>query len=189
MLKAKLKTWNKDCFGNVNDLVGTAEMKLDQIQMQIQQNGHFDALLFEEKQASLILEDALSKQEVFWQEKTRLNWHLEGDRNTKYFHRLAKIKTSTKQIHSLQDGETVITDQDLISEHIVNFYKNLFCYNSVLQDSLLAEEVIPSLVTDEINALMTVLPSHSEIKSAVFDLNKDSAPGPDGFGAFFFQHY
>jgi hypothetical protein len=59
----------------------------------------------------------------------------------------------------------------------------------LLQVSLKLEEVIPSLVTDEINALLTVLPSHLEIKSAVFALNKDSVPGPDGFGAFFFQHY
>jgi hypothetical protein len=34
-----------------------------------------------------------------------------------------------------------------------------------------------------------VLPSHNEIKAAVFALNKDSAPGLDGFGAFFFQNY
>jgi hypothetical protein len=54
---------------------------------------------------------------------------------------------------------------------------------------LLAEEVIPNLVTAEINTLMTVLPSHDEIKAAVFALNKDSAPGPDGFGAYFFQFF
>jgi hypothetical protein len=103
-LKAKLKTWNKDCFGNVNELVVSAELQLHQIQMQIQQHGHNDLLLHDEKIASSLLEDALSKQEAFWQEKARLNWHLEGDRNTKYFHRLAKIKASTKHITSLQVG-------------------------------------------------------------------------------------
>jgi hypothetical protein len=188
-LKTKLKTWNKDCFGNVNDMVNVAESKLQQIQLQIQNHGHSDTLLHEEKLAIADLEEALTKQEAFWQEKARLNWHLEGDRNTKFFHRLAKIKTSTKQITSLQVGETVITDQNQISEHVINFYKDLFCTNIVLQDSLLAEEVIPSLVTEDINAVLTMLPSHAEIKNAVFALNKDSAPGPDGFGAFFFQHY
>ncbi|PNX70974.1 hypothetical protein L195_g057930, partial [Trifolium pratense] len=162
ILKDKLKIWNKDCFGNVHNHVISAEQKLHQIQIQIQHNGHTEALLNEEKLASAQYEDALNRQEVYWKEKARVNWHLEGDRNTKYFHRIAKIKSSTKFINSLQDGE---------------------------HDSSLAEEVIPNLVTEETNALMTMLPSHDEIKAAVFALNKDSAPGPDGFGAFFFQHY
>jgi len=34
-----------------------------------------------------------------------------------------------------------------------------------------------------------MLPSREEIHNAVFAMNKDSAPGPDGFGAFFFQTY
>ncbi|WJX14219.1 hypothetical protein P8452_04514 [Trifolium repens] len=189
MLKNKLKVWNKTCFGNVHDNVIAAELKLQHIQQQIQNNGHTDALLRDEKMASTLYEDALNKQEVFWQERARLNWHLEGDRNTKYFHRLAKIKTSTKAITSLLDGEHVITDQSQIAEHVIDYYKNLFCTNNVLQGSLLAADVIPNLVTTDINSIMTMLPSQDEIKAAVFALNRDSAPGPDGFGAYFFQHY
>ncbi|MCH85515.1 RNA-directed DNA polymerase (Reverse transcriptase), partial [Trifolium medium] len=57
------------------------------------------------------------------------------------------------------------------------------------KEPLLADEVIPKLITEDVNALITLLPSHQEITTAVFALNKDSASGPDGFGAFFFQHY
>ncbi|GAU27921.1 hypothetical protein TSUD_160160 [Trifolium subterraneum] len=54
---------------------------------------------------------------------------------------------------------------------------------------MLADKVIPKLVTDEVNVVLTMMPSHDEVQAAVFALNKDSAPGPDGFGAFFYQHY
>ncbi|WJX17562.1 hypothetical protein P8452_07464 [Trifolium repens] len=159
LLKEKLKMWNKVCFGNVNESVTAAEQKLHLIQNQIQTIGPTDALLSEENSANAVLEEALSRKEVFWQEKAKLNWHLEGDRNTKYFHKLTKIKTSTKTITSLQDDE---------------------------HDSRLVDEVIPHLVTDDVNEILTMLPSAEEIKAAVFALNKDSAPGPDGFGGRFF---
>jgi len=51
------------------------------------------------------------------------------------------------------------------------------------------EEVIPSLIDNSTNTLLTILPSKCEIKHAVFDLNRDVAPGADGFGACFFQTY
>jgi hypothetical protein len=50
-------------------------------------------------------------------------------------------------------------------------------------------KAIPSLITDRINTMLTRLPTHEEIKNAVFSLNKDSSPGPDGFGAIFFQTF
>jgi hypothetical protein len=187
-VKRKIGGWNKESFGNVHEAVNHAEQKLQQIQDLIQMNGNSDALLLEEKEAHKGLDVALNRQECFWQEKAKLNWHLQGDRNTKYFHRIANIKTSTKTITSLQDGEHVITDQAQISNHIVSYYKNLFCSNIVLQEHLLADEVIPKLISDEINNLLTMLPSHQEIKVAVFALNKESAPGPDDFGAYFLSN-
>ncbi|GAU48100.1 hypothetical protein TSUD_133200 [Trifolium subterraneum] len=57
------------------------------------------------------------------------------------------------------------------------------------RDNGLIEEVIPNLVDDHANNLLTTIPTHEEIFSAVKSLSKDSAPGPDGFGGFFFQTY
>jgi len=66
---------------------------------------------------------------------------------------------------------------------------SLFCFSSILQDNSLIEETIPNLVTDNINSMLTMLPSMEEIHNAVFNMNKEGAPGPDGFGAIFFQSF
>jgi len=84
-LKHKLKIWNKQVFGNIHDYVNEAEKNLDNIHNQIQSSGHADDLHNLEKLAHLKLDDALNKQNIFWHEKAQLSWHVDGDRNTKYF--------------------------------------------------------------------------------------------------------
>lgn len=188
-LKAKLKLWNINVFGNVQVAVKNAERNLLHIQNQIHTDGHNDDLLNQEKSAQVALDDALARDECFWKEKARVQWHLEGDRNTAYFHRVTKIKNTTKLISSIRIGENHITESSQISDHIVNYFKNLFSANLLLQDQSLIDEVIPSLIDEPVNNMLTMMPSFLEIRNAVFDLNKDGAPGPDGFGAFFFQTY
>lgn len=188
-LKIKLKAWNKDIFGDIHSQVAEAEKNLADLQNHINLAGHSDDLMIQEKNAQCQLDDALNKQEVFWKEKARLNWHVNGDRNTKFFHRISKIKNKTKLISSLRIEEDIITDPQIISNHIVNYYQTLFSTNFVLQEHSLVDEVIPHLIDDHTNTLLTMMPSPAEIKHAVFELNSDGAPGPDGFGASFFQTY
>lgn len=68
-------------------------------------------------------------------------------------------------------------------------YENLLSTNFVLQKPFLVDEVIPTIIDSSTNRLLTMIPSSKEIKDAVFDLNNNSAPGSDGFGAVFFQTY
>jgi hypothetical protein len=91
-LKLALKHWNINVFGNFHDQVKDAKLIVDQIQEEIDRNGHSDTLMQQEKDAQLILEQALNVEELFWQQKSNIQWHCEGDRNTAYFHRVAKIK-------------------------------------------------------------------------------------------------
>jgi hypothetical protein len=58
-----------------------------------------------------------------------------------------------------------------------------------LQDHALVEEAIPELIDADVNNLLIMIPTIEEIKSAIFSLNTDSALGPDGFGANFYQTY
>jgi hypothetical protein len=60
-----------------------------------------------------------------------------------FFHKVTKIKNKTKVISSLRNGEEIITEPPNIANHVVDYYRNLFSTNFVLQDSLLVEEVSP----------------------------------------------
>jgi len=81
MLKVNLKNWNKDVFGNIHQVVRDAEEKLHDIQHQIQTSGYSETNIQHEKLAHKNLEEAFNKEEIFWQGKYKVKWHLEGDRN------------------------------------------------------------------------------------------------------------
>lgn len=103
------------------------------MQLQIQISGYNDELTIQERQAQSMLDSALKIEEIFWQEKSRVKWHDEGDRKTRYFHRMAKIKNATKLISTIINGDQVISNQEEIASHIIHHYADLFNNSSILQ--------------------------------------------------------
>jgi len=89
----------------------------------------------------------------------------------------------------MKSGDITINDPNEVSADVVNHFTKLFTSTTNVLQNDMVQEVIPHLITDRINNVLTFLPSLEEIKNVVFSLNKDSAPGPDGFGALFFQKY
>lgn len=186
-MKLKLTEWNRSVFGDVNENVSNAMKKVEQIHIQIDSEGYSDWLFDQENIAQIDLKQESKCQEDFWHEKARVKWHTEGDRNTKFFHQMARISNVTKQINMLKDGDQFLCSAKDIESHVVSFYEKLFCTENNCSDNGLIEEVIPSLVTFEQNLMLTNLPSMEEVKEAVLSMNSDGAPWPDGFGAFFLQ--
>jgi hypothetical protein len=139
ILKEKLKIWNKDVFGNVHNHLKLAEDKVNSIQSTININGHSDSLMELGKQAQIELELALTMEKAFWKEKSKVKWCLEGDRNAKYFHRVTKIKTATKLLTALRNGDNLPTNSDDIAGFVVQHYTNLFESSNVLLDDGLIE--------------------------------------------------
>lgn len=189
IVKLKLKEWNKTCFGDVNLRVSSAEAKVFTIQAELNSRGFLGESMLQEKEAQSELQQALHYQEEFWLEKSRLDWNLHGDSNTEYFHKLTKIRCVTKQISLLKIVDRILFKAEDIEQHVVKFYEDLFASNNSCVDNGMIEGVIPNLVTAEDNNFLTKLPSVEEVKNVVFSMNGNGAPGLDGFGGFFFQHF
>jgi len=65
-------------------------------------------------------------EEIAWRQKSRAIWLKEGDRNTKFFHKVASWRRLTYQINRLMVEGECVCDQGRIQDVIENYYANLY---------------------------------------------------------------
>jgi len=75
------------------------------------------------------LEKTLLFEEISWRQKSRALWLKEGDKNTKFFHRLANSHLKFNQVDSLSINGTISKNPTKFKEHIVQYYNNLYFEN------------------------------------------------------------
>jgi hypothetical protein len=111
----------------------------------------------------------------------------EGDENTRYFHLIGKGRKRRVKILSLiHEGVTVDDDND-INKVVTSFYRELFgpsAFSNINMTNLHMNQL-----NNEYRALLTAPFGVDEIKKVVFELKHNSAPGPDGLPAEFFQDF
>lgn len=87
----------------------------------------------------------------------------------------------------LKNGDEILNTPDSIEAHVLHYFTNIFATTDTYEENDLPDKLVPHLVTLEDNKMLTAIPTSDEVKRAVFDLNGDSAPGPDGFPGHFYH--
>ena len=110
-----------------------------------------------------------------------------GDKNSKFFQASVKANRVNNALSFLVDEngcqQTLNREKGKIA---VEFFENLFTSSfPANMDSILAG--FQKRVTQDMNQDLTKEVTELEIYNAVFSINAESAPGPDGFTALFFQ--
>jgi hypothetical protein len=124
-LKGDLRIWNNETFGHVGK---RKKMLLDDIK-KLDISGEGCGLNKEERRSkeelSSELERLLLCEEISWCQKSRALWLREGDKNTKFFHRVANSSKRNIAIESLIINGSLSSEDVVIKAH-VQFYTQLY---------------------------------------------------------------
>lgn len=122
-----------------------------------------------------------------WRQKSAIKWIKEGDANTAFFHSVVRHRRSQNWISRIRDHNGGwIEDPETIKSSAVSFFADLFGPGDAcvpLGPIAAHFPVIDKLDNDSLVAMSSL----QEVKDVVFQLDTQSAAGPDGFGALFYQ--
>ncbi|WMV34708.1 hypothetical protein MTR67_028093, partial [Solanum verrucosum] len=100
-LQHKLKEWSKEESGNL----GLQQKKLLEQLAEMDMERENRVLTEEEitKKAAVLLEyeDLIKEEEIAWRQRSRILWLKEGDKNTKFFHKMANSHSRYNNIDQL----------------------------------------------------------------------------------------
>ena len=132
------------------------------------------------------LEKLILREEIHWRQKVRVKWVKKGDRNSKFFHKVVNGRRNRKFIKILEnESGLVLNNPKSITEEILLYFEKL--YTSPTGESWSVEGLNWSPISEESASRLDSPFIEEEISKAIFQLDRDKAPGSDGFTIVVFQ--
>ena len=184
-LKSFLKVWNREVYGKVENNKKDALRRISFWDDREKVRG----LGLEEVEDRVKAKDDFQRwalmEEISWRQKSRETWLKEGDKNTGFFHMMANAHRRRNCLNSICINGRKLDKEEDIKEGLVDAFQNL------LSDPGGWRPTLPDLnlnrIRSEEAASLEENFSENEIWTVISGLNRDKAPGPNGFPLAFWS--
>ena len=132
------------------------------------------------------LEDVKTQIDSYMREKTqtlmflsKTQWHMEGEKSSKFFFSLAKSRNTRKTMYEIQlDNGSITRDPTIIMDEQFKFYSNLYQKNNNVKFNLRNDTEFK--LTENDSAALDRKITPQEIKEAIQQFPTNKTPGLDG---------
>ncbi|GJX80231.1 hypothetical protein Tco_0328380 [Tanacetum coccineum] len=186
MLKKPLRKLNFDQ-GNLFDNVKTLRMELSSIQTAMVADPHSCVLREAEVKCLKSYKAALKDKESFLKQKSKATWLKEGDMNSKYFHNVVKGRLNRGRIYSVEDVNGIAHFRNDDGTQFVSQFQNVLGKSSNVKPIEDPYYLFHNKLSAADALFMIRDVSDDEVKMALFDIDRNKAPGLNGFSSHFFK--
>nr|GEY86361.1 hypothetical protein [Tanacetum cinerariifolium] len=152
-----------------------------------EQDPHNKSLRVEELRVLKEYKSALKDEESFLRQKSKVEWLNAGDRNSKYFNNVVKGKHNRYRISYVEDMEGNPFHGNSVGDQFVSHFKSVLGKCSKVFPIKDPSGLFLRKLSGPDALYMVRRVSDEEIKMALFDIDGNKAPGPDGFSFQFFK--
>ncbi|KAK6125283.1 hypothetical protein DH2020_040972 [Rehmannia glutinosa] len=157
----------------------------------MKQSNLWDKSAYQIMEVEKNVEKLATQEEIFWRQRSRNNWLKHGDRNTPYFHAQASQRRAKNWIKELASTQgDFCTRQEEMVDIITEYFHDIFMTQNPSTEAI--EEIakcVECKVNEEMNEILCKPFTAREVRKALFDIQLDKAPGPDGMPSLFYQKY
>ncbi|GJW09450.1 aspartic peptidase [Tanacetum coccineum] len=172
--------------GNLHDRVKNLRCELDEVQRALDLNPTDQVLCEEEAVYVQAFNEVVLDEERFLKQKAKIEWLDVGDSNFAYFHKSLKSRNQRIRIEVILNADNVEISGPNVPNVFVQHYEK-FLGTDMACDELNCDGLFHKQVSEQSCSIMIRPITDLEIKTAMFSIGDDKAPGPDGYTSAFFK--
>lgn len=183
-LKMALKQWNREVYGNIATQLKATEDQLNSLDLRAELRPLEDVEIKQKIKVRNEMWRLSRMMEWAWLQKSRLDWNMKGDRNTRFFHVMATSRQNRNALNSIAVGDRVIEEPILVKEEVWSHFRKQFS-EEWRHRPVIGGDFKNVRHSDSFQLLESEF-SAEEVWEAVKLCNGNKALGPDGFNLMFF---
>ncbi|GKA93469.1 RNA-directed DNA polymerase, eukaryota [Tanacetum coccineum] len=187
ILKKAIRLWVLEQKNNQSRCVRELKSNLSDIDKKLDQGDINEDLLLSRMAAMKQLQEIKSSESRDYLQKAKIQWAIEGDENSKFFHGIINRKRANLSVKGILVEGDWVDEPSRIKDEFRNHFATRFQDPGPSRGSI--NFIFPNRLNPEQASDLESPVTRDEIRNAVWSCGENKSPGPDGFTFEFFRKF